>query len=200
MTSGKRALPLRTCVGCRKAFEKTALIRIVQAPDGQLVPDVKAKLPGRGVYLCSRLSCLQKAVRKDLLSHAFRNKVQASEIAGLEEKVLNALQGKVQAFLGVLRKGNQIVVGRESIRKKLKKREVHLLLLAVESSAKRAAYEHEDIPLRVLFSRERLGRAVGKAPQPVVGVLDERASLELIRLIDMADRLSSVGGGTFYGE
>jgi len=190
VTPGKRVLPLRTCIGCRKVFEKTVLIRIVQAPDGQLIPDVKAKLPGRGVYLCSRLSCIQKAVRKNILSRALRNKVPTSELTGLEKKIRDALQGKLQAFLGILRKGNRIVVGRESIRKRLKKREIHLLLLAEESSGRRTDYEQGNIPLRILFSRERLGRAVGKSPQPVIGVLDERASLELIRLVDMADRLS----------
>jgi len=194
VTPGRRALPSRTCIGCRKVFEKTALIRIVQAPDGQLVPDIKAKLPGRGVYLCSRPSCIQKAVRKDVLSHALHSRVQASELAGLEQKIRGLLEEQLQSFLSVLRKGNQIVVGRESIRKKLKKKEIHLILLAEESSEKRAGYEQENISFRVLFSRERLGQAVGKSPQPVVGVLDVRASLELIRLIDRADRLSSGRG------
>ncbi len=194
MTPGKRALPLRTCIGCREVFEKMALIRIVQAPDGQLVPDIKAKLPGRGVYLCSRLSCIQKAVRKNALAHALRSEVPATELVGLEEKICELLEEKIHSFLGILRKGNQIVVGRESIRKRLKKKEIHLLLLAEESSEKRTSYDQENISLRILFSRERLGQAVGKAPQPVVGVLDEKASLELIRLIDMVGRLSSGRG------
>ncbi|NOY53840.1 MAG: DUF448 domain-containing protein [Deltaproteobacteria bacterium] len=180
-------MPHRTCIGCREAFEKTALIRIVQSPDGRLVPDLKAKLPGRGVYLCSRPSCLQKAVRKNLLSRALRSPVPASELAGLEEKICGVLENKIRSFLSVLRKGNRIVAGRESIQKRIHQGEVYLLILAEESSKKRAGYERKNIPLRIFFSRERLGRAVGKAPQPVLGVLDERASLELIRWIDWVD-------------
>jgi len=191
---GKRRVPHRTCIGCRETFEKRDLIRIVRSPEGRLVPDLKAKLPGRGVYLCNRPACLQKAVRKNLFSRALRSPVSASDLAGLEETICRLLEEKVRSFLSVMRKGNQVVVGRESIAKKIKKKEVSLLLLAEESSEKRAGYEGKNIPLRVFLSRDRLGGAVGKGPQPVLGILDERASLELVRWIDWVESLCSGRG------
>jgi predicted RNA-binding protein YlxR (DUF448 family) len=161
------------------------LIRLVRTPEGELIPDLKAKLPGRGVYLCSRSSCIKRASRKNVLAHSLRESIAASELEGLEGRIREALIVKAHSFLSVLRKGNKIVVGRESIQRRLKKKEIHLLLLAKEAAEAWTGIGGGSVPLQIFFSREQLGSAVGKSPQPALGVLDERASLELIRLIEM---------------
>ena len=44
------ASPVRTCVGCGVRAAKSDLLRLVAAGD-EIVPDVAARLPGRGAYL-----------------------------------------------------------------------------------------------------------------------------------------------------
>ena len=55
MTRGGRAQDedgsQRTCIVTRAKLPPDELLRFVLAPDGQVVPDLKRKLPGRGVWV-----------------------------------------------------------------------------------------------------------------------------------------------------
>lgn len=55
--------PIRTCVGCGIRGAKPELIRLVVA-GGEIVPDIAARLPGRGAYLHPSLACLERAQRR----------------------------------------------------------------------------------------------------------------------------------------
>lgn len=63
-------IPVRQCAACRGRFEKRELLRIVRTPDGRIVPDEKGKTPGRGVYICRKEECLNKALKQNALSRA----------------------------------------------------------------------------------------------------------------------------------
>ena len=52
-------------------MSKTSLVRVV-AVDGQCVPDVQARLPGRGAYVHLRLDCLEQAQRRRSLARALK--------------------------------------------------------------------------------------------------------------------------------
>lgn len=55
--SATAAGPERTCVVTRAVLAPDELIRFVRAPDGQIVPDLTHRLPGRGVWItCSRVA------------------------------------------------------------------------------------------------------------------------------------------------
>jgi predicted RNA-binding protein YlxR (DUF448 family) len=53
--------PQRSCLGCRETKDKKDLLRFVLAPDRTLVPDLLARLPGRGAYTCMNSACLRAA-------------------------------------------------------------------------------------------------------------------------------------------
>jgi len=53
----KGHIPERTCVACRKKAPKWELFRFV-TQNGEIIPDEKFRLPGRGAYLCKE--CLPK--------------------------------------------------------------------------------------------------------------------------------------------
>ncbi|MEO6823064.1 MAG: YlxR family protein [Candidatus Nanopelagicales bacterium] len=61
----------RTCVGCRTRADRPELVRVVMA-QGACVPDVAARLPGRGAWLHRRLDCLDLAERRRALPRALR--------------------------------------------------------------------------------------------------------------------------------
>jgi predicted RNA-binding protein YlxR (DUF448 family) len=56
----------RTCFACRNTDEKALLLRLVVDEEGQIWPDLSAKLPGRGVYLCMEETCLNAVSDKKL--------------------------------------------------------------------------------------------------------------------------------------
>ena len=63
-------IPVRQCAACRERFEKRELLRIVRTPDGRIVADEKGKTPGRGVYICKKEACLDRALKQNALSRA----------------------------------------------------------------------------------------------------------------------------------
>ena len=51
--------PKRKCIVSGEVQPKGGLIRFVVGPDGQIVPDVAGKLPGRGIYVSARREALE---------------------------------------------------------------------------------------------------------------------------------------------
>jgi predicted RNA-binding protein YlxR (DUF448 family) len=64
-------IPVRTCIGCKERTAKSSLLRLVATGDG-IIPDPRARLPGRGAYLHPSLECLELAQRRRAFPRALR--------------------------------------------------------------------------------------------------------------------------------
>jgi uncharacterized protein len=62
----------RTCVVTRAVRPVGELIRFVVGPQGEVVPDLKARLPGRGVWVSAERTALATAVQRKAFPRAFR--------------------------------------------------------------------------------------------------------------------------------
>ena len=82
--------PIRMCAACREHVAKHELIRIVRTPDGNIVADAQAKVPGRGAYLCRKSSCFKK-VRK---SRALDRMLNTSISEETYEAIASLLDGE----------------------------------------------------------------------------------------------------------
>src|SRR6476469_3890346 len=51
--------PLRRCIITRERLPKERMIRFVVGPDRKIVPDLAARLPGRGIWLSASRDVLQ---------------------------------------------------------------------------------------------------------------------------------------------
>ena len=66
----EKKIPLRTCVGCRREFEKKRLIRIVKNKEGSVFVDFSGKANGRGAYFCGDPECLKKIKKGRILERS----------------------------------------------------------------------------------------------------------------------------------
>lgn len=66
--------PERMCAACRKREAKQNMLRVVQA-DGAIKIDREHKAQVRGVYLCKKVECIEKAKKSRALSRAFHRQV-----------------------------------------------------------------------------------------------------------------------------
>ncbi|MBE6712404.1 MAG: YlxR family protein [Ruminococcaceae bacterium] len=57
----EKKVPLRRCAGCNEQKSKKEFVRVVRTPEGEILLDESGKANGRGVYLCPKKACLQKA-------------------------------------------------------------------------------------------------------------------------------------------
>ncbi len=80
----------RTCVVTRQARDPDELIRFVLGPENAVVPDIKRKLPGRGVWVGLSRDLVAKAVKKQVFARALKDKAIAAQ--DLPELIDNLLR------------------------------------------------------------------------------------------------------------
>ncbi|WP_281355846.1 RNA-binding protein [Ancylobacter pratisalsi] len=101
--------PERLCIASRTVRPASAMIRFVVAPDGQVVPDIAGRLPGRGAWVSADRSALAEALKRKAFGRAFRGKGRTDP--ALPELVDQLLEKDVLAALGLANKAGQVVTG-----------------------------------------------------------------------------------------
>ncbi len=155
--------PERRCIVSGESGSIHGLIRFVVGPDGEIVPDLAEKLPGRGVWLSSDRDSLRTAVKKRAFSRAART--QATVPEGLEELLESLLARRAVDSLGLARKAGLAVTGFEKVKARLKQGPTAALLHARDGSdqglGKLRPLARDSSVVNVLSSEE-LGLAFGR--------------------------------------
>ena len=126
--------PDRKCIATGEVQPKHGLIRFVVSPDGQLVPDILAKLPGRGVYVAANRSALEKAAKKGLFAKAAKQPVTVPE--NLVSEVEKQLVRRVVDLISLQRKAGKAVAGYEKVKSWLQLEEAEVLIQASDGSGR----------------------------------------------------------------
>jgi uncharacterized protein len=99
----------RLCIATRQVRPVGALIRFVVGPDGAVVPDLKRRLPGRGVWVTARRRVVAEAVRRRLFGRGFKAEVRVSP--ELPDAVERLLEQSALNALSIARKAGLVVQG-----------------------------------------------------------------------------------------
>jgi predicted RNA-binding protein YlxR (DUF448 family) len=125
--------PDRMCIVTREVRDAGDLIRFVVAPDGEVVADLRRRLPGRGVHVTASSALVATAERKHLFAKAFDGKVTVAP--GLAERVGRLIGDAAVQGIALARKGGTAVFGYSKVEKALAEGHVVALLHAAEASA-----------------------------------------------------------------
>ena len=68
--------PQRTCIATGETGAPDRMIRFVVGPEGDVVPDLARRLPGRGLWVKAERSAVERAVAKNLFARAARASVK----------------------------------------------------------------------------------------------------------------------------
>ncbi len=128
-----RREPERRCIVTRESGGREGLIRFVVSPDGEAVPDLSERLPGRGLWLTARGDIVRRACRENSFSKAARQSVKVS--ADLAERLTALLDRRCLEIVGLARRSGQAVAGFEKVRAAIKDGNVALLLEASDGAA-----------------------------------------------------------------
>lgn len=177
----------RRCIATGELRERSALLRFVVGPDGELVPDVTARLPGRGLWLLPRRDIVERAVAKRLFARAARRPISASP--ELADRVEALLAQRCCDTLGLARRAGQAVAGYERVADMARHGRVGLLVFALDAAKagrRRVAALGREVPAAGALTGAELGAAFGRdrvahvavAPGPFA----DRLALDMRRL------------------
>jgi uncharacterized protein len=108
------------------------MIRFVVGPDGSVVPDIRRRLPGRGVWITATRPALQTAITRKAFARAFKREVGvASDLVATTERLLE--QAALDA-LAMSHKAGNVAVGFSSTETALTRARVLGLLNAAEAA------------------------------------------------------------------
>ncbi|EBA16956.1 hypothetical protein RSK20926_08302 [Roseobacter sp. SK209-2-6] len=188
-TKNREDGPERKCIATGETQPKSGLVRFVMGPEGQVVPDVLGKLPGRGVYVAATRAALELAVKKKLFARGFKAQVKVSEdlVAEVERQVLR----RVVDLLSLARKSGDAIGGYEKVKDWLLKEEAQVLIQALDGSGRgksKLSTPHRGKYIDCLTADE-LGMAFGR--QTVIHAALASGGLSK-RVVDEAQRLQGL--------
>ena len=123
----------RLCVATRTVRPVSDLIRFVVSPDGEAVPDLKCKLPGRGVWVTATRAVLDEAIERNVFARGFKRNVRVA--ADLLVRTERLLEQSVLDALAIAGKAGLVAAGFTKVEVALSHERVAAILHAAEASA-----------------------------------------------------------------
>ena len=170
LDTGPRAQELeRMCVATRTIRPVADMIRFVIGPDGEAVPDLKRKLPGRGVWVTATQDALSDAVKRKALARGFKQEVRLP--ADLVARTGQLLERAALDALAMAGKAGLVATGFTRVEAALAQQEVIALLHAAEAAAdgvrkldaaRRRRPEHGPIVTIGILTSAQLDLALGR--------------------------------------
>ncbi len=184
--------PLRRCLVLRESFAREAMLRFVVAPDGRLVFDVTATLPGRGLWLSASGDVLDKSLKSGVFSRAAKQKLQVPP--DLPARAEATLRARIFDLIGLARRSGNAIAGFEKSREWLVSGKAALVCQAADGSPEERArfIGGRDIPVVAVLSAAELGRIFGREQTVhaviAAGTLAQKIQIEVLRLAGVAAR------------
>ncbi|MBW6526313.1 DUF448 domain-containing protein [Sphingomonas sp. RHCKR7] len=191
--------PVRSCVLTRERADPARLIRLALAPDGRVLPDVRAKAPGRGAWIGVARPALEQAIAKGKLRGALARAFKTGDLTlpdDLPDLIAAALERNALDRLGLEARAGTIATGAERIETAARSGKLHALYHAADASedgrrklaqAWRVGSEREGSDLKGLalpVARPILSLALGRENVVHIGVIDRTAAGRLGEALD----------------
>jgi uncharacterized protein len=197
----------RTCIVTGTKDVPEAMLRFALSPDGSVVPDIRRKLPGRGVWTRLSFETVSRATSKQAFSRAFRAKAEAP--ASLAETVDALLERDALQSMSIANKAGLVVAGAFKVDSAIEAGGVAALIQASDGAADGAAKRARAVRAKLgpeagavacidLFTSRQLDLALGRANVIHAAVKHGAASSAFLAKADRLRRYreSVVGAAT----
>lgn len=191
--------PVRRCILSGEHDARDHLVRLALSPDGEILPDVRAKAPGRGAWIGVTRAELAAAQNKGRLKGALSRAFKTGEFRipdDLGDRIAAQLQRAVLDRLGLEAKAGSLLTGGEKLAVAARSGKLHLLLHAQDAGedgaarlaqAWRVGSEREGSALKGLtlpVPRTILSLALGRENVVHVGLTDSKAAARVSEALD----------------
>lgn len=127
------AMRERRCIATGEVRPDRELVRFVVGPEGNAVPDISAKLPGRGMWVTADRAILKRAMAKNDFAKAAKASVVVPP--DLADSVERLLANHMQSDLGLARRAGQLVFGFDNVLRALDEKVPPRLLIEAQDGA-----------------------------------------------------------------
>jgi len=147
-----------------EVMDESRLIRFVAGPDGQVVPDLGRKLPGRGLWVEASRASVETAVKKNGFTRSAKTKLTAP--ADLADIVERLLVRRCLDQLGLARREGVLISGFEKSAATIRAGKAAWVLEAADGSADGrgkilALARHQTCKICGAFTADDLSLALG---------------------------------------
>jgi predicted RNA-binding protein YlxR (DUF448 family) len=169
-----KSATMRMCAVSREVRPIDELIRFVVAPSGDVIPDLKRKLPGRGLWVSASRKTVAEAVRRHQFSRGFKRDVRAAATLPADTEAL--LERSCTEALAMAAKAGQVVSGYAKVEGLLEQGRAEALIHASDGAADgirkldaiagqrdRNAGDSRDLPIVTALTSAQLDLALGRS-------------------------------------
>lgn len=173
-----RSATVRMCAVTRQVRPIDELIRFVVSPSGEVMADLKRKLPGRGLWISASRQAVAEAARRSQFSKGFRRDVKVAPTLPADTESL-LVRGVIDA-LAMAAKAGQVISGFSKVEGALEQRQAQNPVKALIHAADGAADgirkldavvrqntanngESRQIPVVTALTSEQLDLALGRS-------------------------------------
>jgi predicted RNA-binding protein YlxR (DUF448 family) len=189
------------CALTRAVKPEAELVRFVADPEGQVVVDVRAKLPGRGIWVGLDRKSVAEAVRKNVFARSLKAPVKAA--TDLPDQVSARLRDAALGRLGLARKSGAAVAGFAKVEAAVGREGLAALLFAadaaedgrrkMEQALRRRFGKASPVPVIRLFGSAELSLAMGLPHVIHAAVLHGPAGRSFVEAALRLQRYEGVG-------
>ena len=206
----------RKCILSGDRTDPDMLVRLALGPNGEVLPDIRAKAPGRGAWIGVSRNDLETALAKGKLRGALARAFKTGELQipdNLPDLIETGLRKALLDRLGLEAKASMLLTGSEKIDVAARQGKVTLLLHAADAAADgnrkldqalRVGQEAEGTDLSGIVlpvDRSALSMAMGRDNVVHIAVTDSRAASRLRAALGRLESyLGCATGAPVHGE
>ena len=157
LDAGPRRAPgqERLCIVAREVRPVADMIRFVIGPERDVVPDLKRRLPGRGVWVTATGAAVAEAVKRRAFGRAFKAEVRVA--SDLPDEVERLLERSALEALSIVHKSGRAALGFAQVERALASEPVVALLHAADAG-------RDGVRKLAAAVRNHLGEKAGNLP------------------------------------
>ena len=175
------AVSQRRCIATGEIHDRSSLLRFVVGPNGELVPDMASRLPGRGLWLTPRRDILENAMARRLFARSARRAIITP--VGFADRVETLLVRRCLDAIGLGRRAGLAVAGFEKVREAVRTGKATLLLLALdgaEGGRRKIRALGRGLPVAIVLTAAEMGAIFGRDHVVNIAIGDGRLSDRVI--------------------
>ncbi|MGD9502249.1 MAG: RNA-binding protein [Methyloceanibacter sp.] len=196
----------RFCALTRARRPKDELIRFALAPDGTVVPDIKERLPGRGLWLTAAHDVVAAAVKRKVFARSFKTEAKVPQ--ELPATVERLLAEAALSALALANKAGEATFGNAKVEEAIAGGRVLALIHAREAAEDgcrkldgkaRAAGSGRPVPAIRAFGTDDLSLATGRTNVIHAALIQGGAAESVVAAASRLERYRK-GKAAFAGE